>query len=250
MRNFDNHSDIDREFDEFNNQTTNNHGGYNNYNNIGMYTMDIFNKNRYQQKNTLNSNQNIEYNYLYNDQYNKSQDVIEEILVKPRKAKDFIVLLIAILSIVLPLVIIILFRIPVNIILLAVGLFLLPGNAVAITELINERLTKHRCTYSLKGLITDVQERTSVNDSSSATSSTFYLVSFIYFYQGKKYIVKNKSSYINKFKTGEEFDFFINLNNPEDYYIEQLDKGARYIFAFMFIVTAVVIAVTAICILK
>lgn len=43
MRNFDNHSDTDIELDEFNNQTTNNYGGYNNYNNYYNNNNDLSN---------------------------------------------------------------------------------------------------------------------------------------------------------------------------------------------------------------
>lgn len=48
------------------------------------------------------------------------------------------------------------------------------------------------------------------------------------------------------FKIGDEFDIFINQNDPEDYFIEKLEKATKIAFVVMLIITAVVIAYTAI----
>lgn len=224
-----------------------------------------FYKNYNNQENNMRSNPNSYYNSAnninpitinnnYNNTfYNPTQNEVERIFVKPRKVKPADILWVALIPITL---IILLFAIihalttfkiiVYDVMILPIGLILVFGNSFTITKLINERLTKHRCTYRLRGLVTDVREETSNDTSSNTSSTTYYKISFIYFFNGKQYIVKNKTIFFNAFKIGDEFDIFINQNDPEDYFIEKLEKAIKIEFVAMLIITAGVIAFTAI----
>lgn len=118
-----------------------------------------------------------EINDFYKNYHNQenNQNEVERIFVKPRKVKPADILLVALILITL---IILLFAIiyalttfkiiVYDVMILPVGLILVFGNSFTITKLINERLTKRRCTYRLRGLVTDVKEETGNNNSTTS----------------------------------------------------------------------------------
>lgn len=229
MRNFDNHSDTDREFDEFNNQTTNNHVGYNNYNSYDNNSN--YNNNNNNSNSSKSVFKNICQNSVYDNDYNRSSKNFEEFYKHQKKENIkntllFIVLVLIVLGVFIASCFLAnagnfnvsdmaqenvrkIFALIVS------GVFGLVGLAILLYPIINKRKKMKRCKYLVKATIVDFKH----SYDSEGHSSLHPVYKFCY--KGDIYTVTNDMSLIlAKPEIGSQVDILINEDNPYDFYEE------------------------------
>ncbi|MEE1282595.1 MAG: hypothetical protein UHK60_10175 [Acutalibacteraceae bacterium] len=218
---FDYNRNYNNEFYGVNNQYNNSQVNNNGYNN--SYTTN----NNYNSRDYSNSSYTKNYE---NNLHNQNRFDTEKIYVKSRKKGSWLPLIVIFSPVLLTFIVVAIIIITS---LLGIGeeLFskimeIIPILIIAIIAFIivyffiNKAKTKsskkQNCKYNIKGLVIDVRK--------VEKSTTYYIPIIMYCFMGKEYIINDDTQYFNCIEIGTEIDMRINQNNPEEFYIEMIEK--------------------------
>ncbi|MEE1282592.1 MAG: hypothetical protein UHK60_10160 [Acutalibacteraceae bacterium] len=249
MRDFDNYSNDDKEFDQFynNNPNTDRYSEYNNYNNTfnSNYNNDAYssnnnynnnyNNNRYSENRAYHNNDyyGMDYNEIYNEASGKLWEWCKQ---NKKKIIKFIISIfliwvgVFILSIALAIVsfeisgksrdVSLFFYLIISIL---IGVFLL------LYQPIRKYKKKKVCKYSVKATVVGFKE--TISHSKNGISKLFS-PEYEFYYKGKTYIVEEKSSRnIALPKLGDKFDMLINEENPNDFYVSSISVNMIFVIS-------------------